>query len=605
MENEYLDKVIKAHLEQYDAGEPGNTWATLQNQLDTASDSSFDDSIKNKLNNLEEVYDAATWTSLAAALNQVDTGLAIDELIDSKAKSALENIDTNYDPSTWDVLENKIQLEEDLSNIEIPEEVDLAAYSSLDNLTVPYDESNWDKFQNKLDREFVLPYTLLFKYKFAELSLLLLFLLGVSQFMPLKKANKIFKKENIEILAEQKIDDQHEMNQNSEMSILPKLVEKRDLEQKNLADNNQAVDSSFESTETKNTLLSSSKVNKDSDQIIVKNDVLNNSNLNSLSELSDFNSGPGLKAKSLSTSPSIKSNVIAKAKTLLSKNEAILDSNPFEEKIQGQEALEDQFISSPNLLKAAAISMLSDGSDEIIPNCIVCKNPVSLLRWRMSAQVNADYNYIMTPYDKALSVKSYQHAALGYGAGLATSLGLGRWDIELGANYVSRKYTPKPISEKVGNILDGYLSFELDKIELNLLNVPLHIRYYFKTEKKTEVFISGGASLNIAMQANYYKKAEFASRQRTPNLSKADQLLDGTLINTQKIYSLGLLDGGSFLENRYFTADLGLGFERKISHRYSIFGQANYQHFLDNGIGPNKDRFNSVSLSAGARALFR
>ena len=589
MENEYLDKVIKAFLEQYDAGNPGDSWASLQDKLDLVPDSSFDEIIKNKLNNIDPIYDAATWASLATALSQLDTGLNIDELLDSKAKDILQDIDTSYNASTWDLLENKIQLEEDLSSIEIPEEVDLAAYGSLENLSVPYDENNWEDFQDKLDKEFVLPYTLLFKYKFAEVAILLLFLLGVTQFIPLKKSNKIFSTTDKHVVTniDQTFNNEADTKRLNESNLFTEL---------NTKNNQPKVEKIAKQLATKSIAENVVKVS-DYSEIVLKNNSAPNITLENAS---------GLAFENKKTTSSIPITTTSKNESV-NFSEAISLENIENNSIvnKDEKIIDKETQLTLNLLEASSIEMLSDYTNEIIPDCIICKNPISLLRWRLSAMVNADYNYIMTPYDNALSVKSYQHAALGYGAGLATSLGLGRWDIELGANYASRKYTPKPISEKVGNILDGYLNFELDKIELNILNIPLHIRYYFKTEKKTELFISGGASMNIAMQANYFKKAEFASRGRTPDLGKANQLLEETLINTQKIYSLGLLDGGSFLENRYFTADLGLGIERKISHRYSIFGQANYQHFLDNGIGPNKDRFNSVSLSAGARALFR
>lgn len=590
MDNNYLDKVIKALLEQYDAGDPGNTWDALHSKLDTVHDAKFDETIKSKINDLEEVYDAATWTTLVAAISQLDANSTIEELLDQKAKNLLEDIEPTYEPSSWELLQNKLQLEDDLSNIEIPEEVDLAAYGSLGDLDVPYNENDWNKFQKQLDREFVLPYTLLFKYKLAEVAILLLFLLGVTQFIPLKKANKIFAKQNIEATT----DNDQQLNEAAPLESTQATTHSVVKEITN--ENRPATENSIVNTSNSDLIASSATSNT-----LLNTDLDVNNNDNSAVAISERLTQDEVNYENSRILSQAKTNEV----TSIAVNPLAAATQITKESDSEQSDANDPVLDNPSLLEATSLARFTDFSDNIVPDCIVCRNPVSLLRWRMTAQLNVDYNYIMTPYDNALSVKSYEHAALGYGAGLATSLGLGRWDLELGANYISRKYTPKPISERVGNILDGYLNFELDKIELNLLNIPLHIRYYFKTKKKTEVFLSGGASMNVAMQANYFRKAEFASRQRTPDLTKADQLLEETLINTQKIYSLGFIDGGNFLENRFFTADLGLGIERKISHRYSIFGQANYQHFLDSGIGPNKDRFNSLSLSAGARALFR
>lgn len=580
MKNDHLDRYIKDSLEQFDAGSPGNSWSALDQKLNDwdSVDSSFDDSIKNKLENIDADLEPS-WLTMVAALDFVPDLDHINEdiILDDKALG-LSDLEVEYNPASWDMLQDKITLDEDLSEIEMPEEVDLAAYDKLSGLNIPYNENHWDIFQPELDKEFILPYKLLFKYKLVEVSMILLLLVGIYQHVPLP----LNKNQSNYALVEDVASKDKDLTSFGEAEKMKsqKITTTLNNVQKEQSTEDSAVESiassSVKAKEIKLVQATGFTAEKKSADHVGKFkasvDLFN-------SPLNKFSVDQGVEANS---------------------QEQILA------KVDGPEtSLDEEKNKFSPKIKSAILGILNFNPNKIVPNCLVCDNPAPLFNWRLTAQVNTDYNYIMTPYDKVLSVNSYAHGAFGYGAGIASSVGIGNWDLEFGANYVGRTYTPNPIQEKVGNLSDGYLRIELEKIELNLLSIPLNVRYYFNNNGKTKYFVSGGASMNVAMQANYYRTAEFASREKTLDLKSTDDLLDKTLINSQKIYSLGWIDGGTFNENKFLTADLGLGLERKITNRYSIFGQATYQHYLDKGIGPNNDRFNTLRFSAGARAKFR
>jgi len=114
--------------------------------------------------------------------------------------------------------------------------------------------------------------------------------------------------------------------------------------------------------------------------------------------------------------------------------------------------------------------------------------------------------------------------------------------------------------------------------------------------------------MHVATQANYFIKSEFigGSNNRRPNFAETNRLINSSDTSSDKIYSQGWFDGGSIIENRYYTVNLGIGFEKRISARYSIFGQTTYSQYLDRkGLGPNNDRFNTLRASTGVRALFK
>jgi len=237
--------------------------------------------------------------------------------------------------------------------------------------------------------------------------------------------------------------------------------------------------------------------------------------------------------------------------------------------------------------------------------CLLCDTDKTILDWRLGAHVDAAYTVIMTPFDQVLNLDSYNHATVGYGAGLSTSLLLGSWELESGFSYASRSYSPD-ITESVGTLAQGFLQIELSKLEMNILSIPLHLRYHFnKKLAKTHFYMHGGASMHVAVQTNHFIDGDFLGNNKRPDQTVSKKLLEESEIS-DKIFSDGWFEGGSFIENRYYTFNVGLGFERKISKRYSIFGQTTYAQFLDSkGIGPNNDRFNSVKFSTGVRALFK
>jgi hypothetical protein len=52
------------------------------------------------------------------------------------------------------------------------------------------------------------------------------------------------------------------------------------------------------------------------------------------------------------------------------------------------------------------------------------------------------------------------------------------------------------------------------------------------------------------------------------------------------------------------SLDLGLGLEKHLNGRTSIFLEQNYQHNpFKKSLGPNQDRINSLSLLLGTRIL--
>jgi len=217
-----------------------------------------------------------------------------------------------------------------------------------------------------------------------------------------------------------------------------------------------------------------------------------------------------------------------------------------------------------------------------------------------------DYNRIITPSQEPSIEKNgdvtdgydgFDRFALGYGGGVSMGLGMGRWEVGAGLGYVAKQYAPIPLTFKTG-AFSGYTIEMLQNVELNIINLPIHTRYNFMDRGRWRLYGQLGASMQVAFEANYY-----VSYPRLEGLpSRVRQTPTQTSVVGDR--SDGLFQGGNFWENAYMTANLGLGLERNVADRWSMFFQPTYQHtlgYFTDGIGPTSDRIHTMSVITGIR----
>lgn len=169
-------------------------------------------------------------------------------------------------------------------------------------------------------------------------------------------------------------------------------------------------------------------------------------------------------------------------------------------------------------------------------------------------------------------------------------------EIETGLAYASKKYTPVQVRKITGNF-DNYVTTNIRNVQLNLVNIPLHLKYQVKKGKRWNIFGILGGSLNLAAQTSYDTELAMS----TSNQARKS-LLEANGDRLPQSYQNGLLEGGRFNENYYVTADAGVSIEYKLDKRWSLFAQPTYMHHIGvKGIGPNKDRFNTLALHVGSK----
>ncbi|MBK8703029.1 MAG: outer membrane beta-barrel protein [Saprospiraceae bacterium] len=244
---------------------------------------------------------------------------------------------------------------------------------------------------------------------------------------------------------------------------------------------------------------------------------------------------------------------------------------------------------------------------DITPGDLPNIKPLDKKRFiRVGMLGSSDINRIITPpttITQETEKVSFDRYAPGYGGGITLGFETQRWEVETGLIYAAKRYTPLQILYVEGSVKSGFFGASLENFELNTINVPLHFRYNYFVRDKWRLYALTGASWHVVTQANYYINFRpdalllQAPAPHDSNPGRSTGLEEKNLVR-------GWLEGGSFMQNSYFSVNGGLGIERYMSTRWSIFAQPTYQHsllYFGSGLGPYKDRMHTLSVLIGLK----
>ena len=219
---------------------------------------------------------------------------------------------------------------------------------------------------------------------------------------------------------------------------------------------------------------------------------------------------------------------------------------------------------------------------------------------------SSDYNHVMTPLQGIGNgtVAAFDSYALSYSGGITLGIEHGKWEMEIGAIYEARNYQAIPTVHISGNTTEGYTALSLRDIELNTMNLPLRFHYNYIMHDKWRLYALAGASLNVVLSANYYTvESEIPNTSNSHSGSGTSRVTKPPSLQNKKL-TKGLLEGGNFGENITLYANFGLGVERYMSYKWSVFAQPTAQFALpifNEGLGPYNDRIDNLGVNIGLK----
>ena len=542
----------------------------------------FDRIIREKLEQIQPEFQPSHWDQLEQKLGLEDMlGPEADEnAIDQAFRNKLENIQPTLEPGDWDLFEQKLDQSEAGTPAAEESVIDQSVYAKIHQLEVPYDPSTWKLLARRMDHEFRFVQSIL-NYKLAELGLMALVVFTLFRFLPdtFQPEIQFFPipgyPETRQPIAGQEFD-------------APELTQVAEAPLENAAKNPIA------------------EANIPAHNVVPPPPVIPATT----EAITDEGSGeirinPFTGTPLSPRSPQILASIPTLRKTLYSQTEAPSLSEYMEAVSSHQE---DDILAILDPLASSDINGLQT-DDRQLDLSLISNRQKPNLRLGMLGSLN--YDRVITPPtqyegDSLISLDRY---ALGYGGGISLGFEWGRWELETGMIYTIKQYQALPILFLDGGFREGYYGEGFKRIELHIINIPLHLRYNVYQRNRWRFYALGGASLQMAYQTNFFTANQegFRSSNFNPQPAPPGGEPSGSPSGIEdKPRANGLFEGGSFHENSFISANIGVGIERYLSTRMSIFVQPTYQHsfyYLNGGrgFGPYADKINTMSIFGGVK----
>lgn len=549
----------------------------------------MDKRIREMMENLDAPIQNGHWEQMENLLNDPANADLSENPLDHELRNKLSEVDPEFSIGHWALMEN--QLEAEFNTPEIEDVfLDGVTYEAMNEFKVPYNEEHWPIMKKRLDEEFSLRYKLI-KYKVAELTLVALALFTIVQFLPIDKVSSfhfpIAKNEspNLDTDAQLATTDQNGETSAQATPTSPATIYEA-------STTTVATPSQIETTES----LSSNQTTTDSRASIVEENKKSRIK-NSRKATTAVPPLPAFEAIALSNTASANKNSLNNqysANTAESKSNNSID-----------DLLEAHLNIIPTINDLGPTPITSSSNEEItdLLKSETWKAPAFL---RVGMVGAGDINYVMTPYNEEYNRSGTNQFEAGYGGGLMVGFKFGRWEIETGAMYANKYYSPDTINVTInsGNIAEGYEGIAWKGTQLDLLRIPLRARYNHSKAGKWQFYTQGGIAMNLTMNKIHSKEVVRLGPPPASTSLRSPQ--SPTQIYTDVNENTGLLREGLLTENSYLTVDLGFGIERLLSSRFSIFAQPSFHYQLfDSKIGYNGERLNNLSIETGVRVSLK
>ena len=263
--------------------------------------------------------------------------------------------------------------------------------------------------------------------------------------------------------------------------------------------------------------------------------------------------------------------------------------------------------SSPIILKMSPVSLESFPEVNQIPTLtsrhipigtrkIYINNILDFGKWHLTFLTGLDGDNVFTPAYPRFKVPETIRNSSGFHLGFLLSEGAKRLETGFGFIFAHKEYNAPAVTFIQGSLRDGYTTEQLKKIQLNLLQIPVFTRFNIVHKENWRLYASLGATAQVTLSANYFIVH--------PGFFPSSVALTGKTNSVYQNLEEGLMQGGTLIDNVYLSMDMGVGAEKMVSPRTSIFVQSSYQSFVGHvskGIGPYNDRISTVSFQSGVR----
>jgi hypothetical protein len=214
----------------------------------------------------------------------------------------------------------------------------------------------------------------------------------------------------------------------------------------------------------------------------------------------------------------------------------------------------------------------------------------------------ADINTLFIPrehfYSQGRSIQFPEKGIVagGYSTGASLLFDFKKVMLEAGLSYSSVNFGPDR-NLFIGNSSDRHV-LDFENIALNIVSLPVNMHVKIDGKGVWRMYATGGASMHVIANANYdliaenyYTSSAVQDPQQLQNVREVQRVREH------------MLDGAEFSTKGYLTASGGLGIERYLNPRMSVYLQPMYQYQIPffGLIDQNGKHLQSGSLLFGTR----
>jgi len=190
----------------------------------------------------------------------------------------------------------------------------------------------------------------------------------------------------------------------------------------------------------------------------------------------------------------------------------------------------------------------------------------------------------------------------GFGGGFTMAIAHPRYALESGLIYSAKTFEPNR-KLAVGTAFDNGI-IEFEAMRLQLVTMPLQMRYKFENKGPMKFYTLAGFGLNLIVQSNI----DVLVNYHFPSLAaNGDPYKDPDLaatIKESKRISEHIRDGAPFSTKTYVSITAGLGTEYSISDSKTVFLQTAFQYQIPDIEFSNNNgkQIRSISIQMGVRS---
>ena len=521
------------------------------------TDKELDQLFREQLNALRPEPGADHWDQLADRLDATDFGGS--ELFDESVRAAMSSFAADTSSRNWERMQSALEREESMFDHEVKEKVD--------NYEPAYDPATWPALKEKITEEERL-HRRIMHAKIMEIAAILIAFVTLYNFFP--AIQNAFERPQEQHLENDRPAEQASLN----LELIPANT---DAELKSGTATSAPVGASSENGSSSADAHSTTALDVFENRTHTENTDINIATAAIAHGLSRdaLHSVDTEETTGLSTTAVLESTVgdvtITDVMPVIETDAAIhlpsIDPSTM--------ALEEQ-AERPSF---AQLSELHNTESQLTGNMTMADlglkpSLFTTKGTRVSMSASVEINQLYIPADhfyslgKQVGFSEKDIAAYGYSTGASILFDDGPWTFETGLNYAQKSFSPNRILH-IGETFD-VRTLDFQRINLNVINIPLLVHWNFDRKGRTRMYTVGGASMNIIASAHY----DLIARDNSRNQSAApsDPQYRKTSEEVQRIRE-HILDGAEFSAKSYLTVNAGFGVERLLNSKFSLFVQ--------------------------------